>query len=599
MKSTQTCIAALILLLSAASVANSTIPASAITANQLTITSFDQNGNVINGMWTTIQQNGNTITSGYTPFTTSLQAGTYTVTAADYEQYTFSHWQNDQTTSAITVNVDSAMNLAAYYNNGQVPAIQITYPSKLSSIVASSTIITVAGATADSNGIRTVELSVDGGSYFEAQSISEWAAWASSINFETFGLHTINARATNNLGNTATDSITITINGTSPIVKIVSEENNSTINMGSFTVKGTASGSDLANVTVSIDGGAFASAVGTSNWSYSTSALSDGTHTIVAVAEDNAGNTGTSEISYETGLPTISILSPIPNAQLSTTEPIIVGSATGDSLANVTISIDGGTFTLASGTTSWSFSVPALPSGNHAITAKVTDGSGKTAFASSEFTIQNDNRYDNFPASYSLSGGQTSPNGKWYNHYTGYGSAGVKVDYADSSNLVFAEQPEASTTPGITHAALTTSVPSYHNYKLSLDMRTDKQLRTGSSPNNWENAWIMFNYADDWHHYYFTLKNSGAELGKKDNDQRLEQQVFLATTTSVSVKHGQWQHIDITIVDNRITAYVDGVQVASIVDSGQSLRLAGGGHIGLYTEDAGVSFDNISVSPLQ
>jgi hypothetical protein len=206
--------------------------------------------------------------------------------------------------------------------------------------------------------------------------------------------------------------------------------------------------------------------------------------------------------------------------------------------------------------------------------------------------------YDTFTSSYSLSDGQTSPNGKWYNHYTGYGSAGVKADYADLSKMVFSEQPEVSTTSSVTHAALTTSTSSYHNYKLSLDMRTDKQLRTGSYPNSWEAAWIMFNYGDDWHHYYFVLKTTGAELGKKDNNAQLEQQVFLATPSSPTVTLGQWQHIDITISNNVITVYVNGVKVASVTDTTQSTMLGAGGKIGLYTEDAAVSFDNVSITPL-
>src|SRR5205085_1504161 len=269
----------------------------------------------------------------------------------------------------------------------------------------------------------------------------------------------------------------------------------------------------------------------------------------------------------------------------------------GSTISSVQVSVDNGPYVSAqqvgsNSWNSWSASVNLGTQGLHTVSSKATDNAGNAATTSVSFTLQTSALYDDFSGSgYSLSDGQTSPNGKWYNHYTGYGSAGV-------SNQVFVQQPAASTTTGITHSVLTTSTSSYHNYKLSVDMRTDKQLRTGSSPNSWETAWIMFNYVDNYHHYYFVLKTSGAELGKKDNNLQQDAQIFLSTPSTPKVTIGQWQHIDVTVQNNVITVYVNGNQVSSVTDATQSALLGAGGKIGLYCEDSAVSFDNVSITPL-
>lgn len=104
------------------------------------------------------------------------------------------------------------------------------------------------------------------------------------------------------------------------------------------------------------------------------------------------------------------------------------------------------------------------------------------------------------------------------------------------------------------------------NFKLSLNMMTEEQLRLDTPPNTWETVWIMWNYVDKWHHYYFTLKANGSELGKKDNVLQREEQTFLANSPFWKVKMGQWQHIDITVVENHFTVGVDGLRVVDVVD---------------------------------
>jgi hypothetical protein len=149
-----------------------------------------------------------------------------------------------------------------------------------------------------------------------------------------------------------------------------------------------------------------------------------------------------------------------------------------------------------------------------------------------------------------------------------------------------------------THAGLVLTTPhDYKNFHLSLDLKTREQLRTLSPPNTWETAWIMFDYLDDWHHYYLIPKPNGIELGKKDNDIHLEKQIDLISFDDPKSSIGSWQHIDLFVEENHIVAFVNSSKVLDYVDTSMNNNKFGrGGAIGLYCEDAEVLFDNVQIS---
>ena len=197
---------------------------------------------------------------------------------------------------------------------------------------------------------------------------------------------------------------------------------------------------------------------------------------------------------------------------------------------------------------------------------------------------------------YTLSDGQTSPDSMWVNHYNGFGSSGVKKDV--DGNYVFFEYPMTSTNENETYATLVFTTSKFKNFILSLDVRTDKQLRQNSPPNSWEVAWILFRYVDDFHHNYFILKTNGIELGKIDNIVQAEEQIFLYTEDMPRVQIGKWSHWEITVRGNHITVFVDEHKVIDFYDENMSKLLGTEGAIGLYNEDAEVSFDNVSIVPI-
>jgi hypothetical protein len=95
---------------------------------------------------------------------------------------------------------------------------------------------------------------------------------------------------------TASRNFSVNVASPTPTVAITSPASGSTVS-GTVSISGTASDSvSISSVQVAVDGGTFATASGTNNWSFSlnTASLSNSTHTVTAKTADLAGITATS-----------------------------------------------------------------------------------------------------------------------------------------------------------------------------------------------------------------------------------------------------------------------------------------------------------------
>jgi hypothetical protein len=90
------------------------------------------------------------------------------------------------------------------------------------------------------------------------------------------------------------------------------------------------------------------------------------------------------------------------------------------------------------------------------------------------------------------------------------------------------------------------------------------------------------------------VKTNGAEVGKYDGGENPIGQKILKTSSSPKASIGQWMDWDIIVKGNHITIFVDGTRVFDF-DNASSFDT---GTIGLYAEDAEVSFDNVVIVPL-
>jgi hypothetical protein len=176
-----------------------------------------------------------------------------------------------------------------------------------------------------------------------------------------------------------------------------------------------------------------------------------------------------------------------------------------------------------------------------------------------------------------------------------------------TTNNYFFEHPKTSIHSNETRGSLATTTKAFSDFKMTIDMKTVKQLRQNSAPNTWETAWVFWHYTDAYHNYVLVLKTNGLEIQKKDNNKQCDDcQVYLFENHNFPVKLGQWQTITLRVTNSasdtpHIKVWVNGVKAADFVDNKihqpNSPQLSRG-YIGLYCEDSLVNFDNVNIVPL-
>src|SRR5438876_8259815 len=150
------------------------------------------------------------------------------------------------------------------------------------------------------------------------------------------------------------------VTAAAPSVSISSPANGSTVS-GTTSVSGVASdGLAITSVQLSVDGGAFANASGTSNWSFSlnTNSLSNGAHTLTAKVNDSSGNSATSSL--------VSIT--VNNGSTTTTDCTLYASPSGSDSNSGTSSSSPKTFQGAANSTQ-SGSVVCLLGGTYSLSS--------------------------------------------------------------------------------------------------------------------------------------------------------------------------------------------------------------------------------------
>lgn len=237
-------------------------------------------------------------------------------------------------------------------------------------------------------------------------------------------------------------------------------------------------------------------------------------------------------------------------------------------------------------------------------------------------SLENDIFYDGFDSTFTFTNGGLSPNGKWKNKFIGTGtggstgSSGVRVSSGGLLNgqTVLWQVPGAVTVSTDTSSVVNYTVNNtYQDFELTCKMRTISQTRTGSAPNNWETAWIIWRIGDIGGQmgYYFTIKMSGSEFGKSDNKEGSVANYILATPGSPSVTLGQWYAVKVRVQGNRhqvwtdttgagtnYTLTIDYTDINAVFAPSPSRQIQRGGYISFYCEDSQVEFSDIRVMPI-
>ena len=235
--------------------------------------------------------------------------------------------------------------------------------------------------------------------------------FSSPVGAETAqGARTVYFRATDGLNGYATVTRTFNYDTEDPLLgETTSGLTTSLVNRKTaVNFGGTASDTNaLATVKVSLNGAAAVAVTGTSAWSYSLPATTDGTFALQFIATDAAGRTATvtRNVLIDTTVPTLPVFSTTPGAYVTSSLSVAgtTGDGSGSGVQTMSYRLDGVALGVATGTLTgtdnWfgTVDVSGLAEGSHTVTVWATDRAGNlSAEAAQTFVVD---RFDPLVAS--------------------------------------------------------------------------------------------------------------------------------------------------------------------------------------------------------
>ena len=181
--------------------------------------------------------------------------------------------------------------------------------------------------------------------------------------------------------------------------------------------------------------------------------------------------------------------------------------------------------------------------------------------------------------------------GDWKVAHAGYG----KVEIIDNGGGNQALQLGPMVRSGETDTSssmVVSTVQTGDTFTYSGTIATPEQLRQNAPPHAWETAWLVWNYTDNDHYYYFVPRANGWELGKRDPAYKGGQR-FMATG-SESWPLAEAKDFVISKHGNTVEISINGKVITTFTDDERPYT---GGSIGLYTEDARIIADDIHLTP--
>ncbi len=287
---------------------------------------------------------------------------------------------NTTTATAVSVMVDN-----------QPPAVSVTAPAP--GPVAGT--VNVTASASDNVGVASVQFQLDGASLGAPVTTAPYStSWNTTT--ATGGTHTLTAVARDTAGNPATSSsVQVTVDNQLPTVSVTAPAPGPVAG----TVNVTANASDnvgVASVQFQLDGASLGAPVTTAPYStsWNTTAATNGSHTLTAVARDTAGNPATSssvQVTVDNQLPTVSVTAPAPGPVAGTVN-VTANASDNVGVASVQFQLDGASLgapvTTAPYSTSWN--TATATGGTHTLTAVARDTAGNPATSSSvQVTVDN------------------------------------------------------------------------------------------------------------------------------------------------------------------------------------------------------------------
>ncbi|WP_069324491.1 Ig-like domain-containing protein [Citrobacter sp. CFSAN044567] len=321
-----------------------------------------------------------------------LTDGTWTFTAPELADGTYSvtvqvtdDAGNVQTSTALAVTVDTT-----------VAAPVIALSDDTGTAGDNQTRDATPGFTVSTDpDVFSVMVSIDGGKPVAATKAAD-GQWHIDSSALADGDHSIVATVTDLAGNTATSSLTFTVDTTLsvPTIDLADASDSGSLNSDNITNDTTPAftlgniDADVTKVQVIINGTAYDAVQSEGKWTFTAPVLADGDYSVSVQVTDDAGNVQTSTalaVTVDTSVaaPVITLSDDTGITGDNQTRDTTPGFAitTDNDAVSVMVSIDGGKPVAATKAADgqWHIDSTALADGDHTIVATVTDLAGNTA----------------------------------------------------------------------------------------------------------------------------------------------------------------------------------------------------------------------------
>ena len=317
--------------------------------------------------------------TGAWSFTPTLANGVHTITASETDA------SGNTGSTSLTFTLDT-----------KPPAVKAILSTDTGSSTSDgiTSVTTIFGA-GDPNALVTL---TEGGTTLGTTTANAAGGWSFTPTLTTDGAHSIIASETDTAGNTASATVSFTLDTKAPAVTIKTPVI-STANSGLVTASGTA---EVGSVVQLFDGTVrvgVTNANSAGSWSLSI-ALASGAHSLSATATDVAGNT-----SPPATTPQIVVAAPLTTPDLTAASD--KGISNTDNITNVNTPVFTGSGAEAGATVklfdtngptvlgtaiadavgNWTVTSSKLSDGVHTVTAKQTDSAGRTSTTSGSLSV--------------------------------------------------------------------------------------------------------------------------------------------------------------------------------------------------------------------
>jgi subtilisin family serine protease len=280
-------------------------------------------------------------------------------------------------------------------NDLQAPAVALTTPVEGATV---SGVVSVLASSSDDVGVTGVQFKVDGVLVGTEDTAAPYEAlWDTAA--ATAGSHTVTAVARDGAGHETATSVTVVVaNDTAPPTIAFTSPGTGETLMGSMSIMASASDNvGVASVQFLVDGIAAGAPMLAPpyGWSWNTEGLTDGAHTLTAIARDAAGHEASAsvevQVTSDQEAPTLALASPTGNI-VSGVVPLVATASDNVGVVSVEFLADGNMVgpSETAGPYEWSWNSAVVPNGTHTIWALARDAAGHETLASLTLTVAND-----------------------------------------------------------------------------------------------------------------------------------------------------------------------------------------------------------------